>query len=123
MVSSSVPTSLSVPAAMPSGRSVVSLHTRSIDEWCKKAMDKSKDRKGRTFRWEWMTLILYSIYDGMQISYCVCSQVPREGPLLRKESINRKNTAEIAVLHFMGYLKGEGSTMLYEQLGELNYKV
>ena len=29
---------------------------------------------------------------------------------------------KIAVSHFMGYLKGKSSTMLYEQFGELKYK-
>ena len=29
---------------------------------------------------------------------------------------------KISVSHFMGYLKGKSSTMLYEQFGELKYK-
>ena len=31
-------------------------------------------------------------------------------------------TPKLAVASFMGYLKGKGSTMLYEQFGELKYK-
>ena len=72
----------------------------------------------------------------LQISYCICAEVPQESILQRKESSNREDTAacpnhihlfveippKISVSHFMGYLKGKSSTMLYEQFGELKYK-
>ena len=86
----------------------------------------------------------------LQISYCICAEVPQESILQRKESSDREDTAaavrvergknhrgeacpnhihlfveippKISVSHFMGYLKGKSSTMLYEQFGELKYK-
>ena len=86
----------------------------------------------------------------LQISYRICAEVPQESILQRKESSDREDTAaamreergknhrgeacpnhihlfveippKISVSHFMGYLKGKSSTMLYEQFGELKYK-
>ena len=82
--------------------------------------------------------------------YNICVKVPKEGILQSKKGDNRESPEtvvrversknleaevcpdhihmlveippKLAVASFMGYLKGKGSTMLYEQFGELKYK-